>query len=129
MTQLDKRKPLVYIAGPIQSDPVEGCRNALMTAGTMISLDIAVPVVVHTWLMARIMGIPGFPEHGTTKHYERWMAMDEEVIKRCDALFRIPGKSPGADREVHFATEVVNIPVFHYMSDLDKWCQAWEPYV
>jgi len=32
--------------------------------------------------------------------YERWISLDFNMIARCDALLRLDGKSPGADREV-----------------------------
>jgi len=42
--------------------------------------------------------------------YERWMALDLDWLSRCDALVRLPGASPGADREVAAAGRL-GIPV------------------
>jgi hypothetical protein len=53
------------------------------------------------------------------QEYERWLAMDFAVIRKCDGLLRIPGYSPGADREVVFATDH-GIPVFYGIAELVK---------
>lgn len=49
--------------------------------------------------------------------YERWMAWCLDYLKVCDELIRIPGDSPGADREVSFAWSN-EIPVFF---GVDEW--------
>jgi hypothetical protein len=53
-------------------------------------------------------------------NYERWISLDFDILSRCDALLRIPGESPGADREVDFAMSH-NIPVFYTVSDVIAW--------
>lgn len=42
--------------------------------------------------------------------YERWIAWDLAWIERCDCVLRLPGESPGADRECAH-TEENGIPV------------------
>lgn len=37
------------------------------------------------------------------RDYEEWMTHDFEWLDVCDVLVRLPGKSPGADREVERA--------------------------
>ena len=44
--------------------------------------------------------------------YGDWMAMDLAIIKRVDILLRLPGTSPGADREEELA-RWHGIPVAH----------------
>jgi hypothetical protein len=43
-----------------------------------------------------------FPQHDLDT-YEVLLDWDFSVIRRCDALYRLRGKSPGADREVEYA--------------------------
>ena len=44
--------------------------------------------------------------------YEEWMEYDFTWLDVCDALFRMPDRSPGADREVEKAKEWGK-PVFY----------------
>lgn len=41
-------------------------------------------------------------------------------VERCDAIYRIPGKSKGADREMKHAI-TRGIPHFHTMESLEFW--------
>ena len=45
-------------------------------------------------------------------HYEWYMARCLEMVPRCDVLVRMPGVSPGSDRECALAREN-GIPVLH----------------
>ncbi len=64
-------------------------------------------------------------------HYEQWMDFDFGLIENCDALVRISAEheeylqeySPGADREVEFASSK-GIPVFFSLDDLEEWLEA-----
>lgn len=58
------------------------------------------------------------------REYEDWMTLDFEIIKRCDALIRMNGKSDGADREVDLATEL-GIPVFYNYPDVVVFIKEW----
>ena len=52
------------------------------------------------------------------------MTADFDVLARCDALLRMPGESPGADREVAHALKVVGIAGLVVASPI--WIfQAW----
>lgn len=48
---------------------------------------------------------------------EPWLTMDLELVKRSDAVLRLPGDSSGADGEVEHATKL-GIPVFYRIEDL-----------
>jgi hypothetical protein len=52
--------------------------------------------------------------------HAQWLAMDIEIINRCDAVLRLPGESTGADAEVAFA-ESMGIPVFHDIEEVIRW--------
>ena len=49
--------------------------------------------------------------------YEDWMTCDLELVKRCDIVWRLPGDSKGADREVE-AAKAAGIPVVHDFASL-----------
>ena len=55
-----------------------------------------------------------------TCDYEEWMAIDFEMVRRSDAVFRLPGISDGAEREVALADDL-GLPVFTVMDELLEW--------
>jgi len=82
---------VVYIAGPItHGDRLANVTKAIEWAHHLAEAGFAplCPHLTHYWDEL-------FP-----REYESWMAMDFAYIAKCDALIRIPGYSPGADREV-----------------------------
>ena len=82
--------PVVYVAGPLtHGDVMANVRAALDVAKALRGWG-AVPIVPHLTVIAHLV-------HPET--YETWMAEDFAILARCDALVRIPGHSPGADRE------------------------------
>jgi pentatricopeptide repeat protein len=50
--------------------------------------------------------------------YDDWLEIDMTHIALSDVVFRIPGPSAGADREVAFAIDQ-GIPVVHSFDELD----------
>jgi hypothetical protein len=55
--------------------------------------------------------------HDDVLGYEDWLAFGLELVERADAVVRIPGESPGADREVAHAV-AKEIPVFFGVEEL-----------
>lgn len=108
------KKPVyVYIAGPLtHGDQFINVRRAVNTAE----------------LLKKIGFTPFCPHLGQLWHliqphtYEEWIEYDFSWLLKCDALYRIQGKSPGAEREVRFAEEH-NIPVFTTFFELIKWAR------
>lgn len=49
--------------------------------------------------------------------WDEWIAMDLELLGRCDILYRIYGESVGADLEVEFAKKN-GIKLFDFFPDL-----------
>ncbi len=94
-------KPVIYVAGPYSSHPSKSVGAALFAAEKIWAAGgiPVVPHLTHFWELIH--------PHG----YEEWMAYDEVLLARCDALVRIPGHSAGADREVMFACWA-GMPVF-----------------
>jgi nucleoside 2-deoxyribosyltransferase len=108
-------KPAIYIAGPYTTpDPCINTHNAIKMADHVLELG-GVPFVPHLFHFWHTI---------SPKPYETWMEMDLEFLNACDALFRIPGESPGANREVQEAFDR-KIPVILTESGLIKFIDEW----
>lgn len=98
-----KLRHRIYIAGPITggnrtANFAQSCSamSRLLTAGYA-------PFCPHLTML--------HPE-AYTLPYEDWMEFDFSFLSTCVALLRLPGESPGADREMTFALDH-NIDIFH----------------
>jgi len=99
----------VYVAGPYtKPDPAVNVRNAILVGARLLDAGHVpfIPHLAHFWHLV------------SPRPYEDWMQLDMAWIEVCEAMFRIPGESAGADREVARAKEL-GIPVFH---DLNSLC-------
>ena len=93
-------EPLVYVAGPITKDPF-GCVRQATDAFTWLRDFDLVPFLPQLSVLHEMVSpLP----------YEEWMSYDFRIIEHCSGLLRLDGKSPGADREVAYATGL-GIPV------------------
>jgi len=104
MNKVDK---LIYIAGPYTSDPVQNTHRAITVADELI-FDGLIPYIPHLTLLWHLV---------TPRNVQFWYDYGYHILKRCDAVFRMEGKSVGADKEVELAKQY-NIPVFYSMYDL-----------
>lgn len=105
-------KKLVYISGPFslgQTD--ENVHYAIKLANEMIDDGVVTPIVPHLNLL---MGVV------RPRPYDDWLAYDMEVLAHCDAVFRLPGFSAGADAETRSALADGQI-VFHSKAALYTW--------
>lgn len=107
MVMAPTQRPLIYVAGPYSSDPMNNTREALRWGRAVWDLG-GCPVVPH---------LSGFWDFVMPMPYQHWMDYDAQLLLRCDAVFRFPGDSFGADAEVELAKEL-GIPVFFTFSDL-----------
>jgi hypothetical protein len=106
------RKPLVYVAGPITKPvPMHNAHKACMLGSELIRDGLVIPFIPQAGLLWDCVA---------PLEYEEWMEYDFGIIRNSDALFRMPGESPGADREVDFA-EQLGIPVFYNMEAMYMW--------
>jgi hypothetical protein len=106
----------VYVAGPIsKGDMFLNVREGILTAERLRDAGLFpfCPHLSGLWQMVHPVG------------YEAWMTLDFAWIARCDALLRMPGESPGADREVAHARKL-GIPVFTNEIDLLDWALGRE---
>lgn len=105
------RKIRVYVAGPYsKGDVAVNVRKAICAADELWAAGFApyLPHLTHFW-------------HILVPHpYEEWLDLDNQFIPVCDALFRMPGESSGADKEVALARSL-GIPVFCTKEDLQRY--------
>lgn len=97
----------IYIAAPYtKGDPAENTRKAISAGDKLLSMGYCpfIPHLSHYWHL----------QH--PNHYETWMEYDFAWLDKCDALVRLNGYSPGADREVAHA-EKSGKPVFMGLSE------------
>jgi len=98
----------VYIASPYTiGDVAENVANSMAAASDLICFGYApyCPLLNHYLQIAH------------PQDYDKWMELDIEWLKQCDAVLRLPGESKGADVEVRFAEEN-DIPVYHSLFEL-----------
>jgi hypothetical protein len=122
---------LVYIAGPILRGGIwhnvaqaDNAMLALMRAGYSV-----INPMLSCWAGAAASEVEaGYVSKSASPHplahggfrelgAEPWLTMDLEMVRRCDAVLRLPGESSGADGETAHA-DSLGIPVFHSLADL-----------
>lgn len=104
-------KSWIYIAGPYSlGDPVQNTRTVIDVAERMVPFDV-MPIIPHLTLLWDIIH---------PKRPRFWYEYTLQILRRCDALYRVPGESAGADLEVEWALKH-NMPVFYDWSEFVKW--------
>ena len=104
------RKPLIYVAGAYSGNVSSNVNAAIHTADLLRSHNF-IPFVPHLTLLWDTI-IP--------HDYEFRLDLDFQYLLRCDGLFRMLGRSPGADREVDYAKSN-GIPVFYTIYDMEQY--------
>lgn len=106
--------PLAYVAGPYtRPDPVLNTRDAGLAADQVLKLG-AVALVPHLSLLHHAI---------SPRPYEDWIRIAMQMLSRCDVVLRIPGESPGADREVALAREL-RLTVVTSLAGLEAWLRG-----
>lgn len=106
---------LIYIAGPYtKPDPTINTREAVLLGAHIRDAYKVLTFVPHFSHFEHLL---------QPRDYEYWMQLDFDWLRRCDALYRMPGESSGADREVQEAS-LAGIPVFFNMNELKAWLEA-----
>jgi len=104
----------VYIAGPIsKGDFLDNIRSGIDAGNRVWRTEGLgfIPFIPHLDMLLCLL-------HPFT--WEEVLQLDEAWLLKCDAMLRIPGESPGADREEAFCAEH-GIPVFHSEETLIEW--------
>lgn len=98
----------VFISGPYsQGDIAINVKTAMDIAYKLMKKGYA-PYCPH---------LTHFLHMNHPQPYEKWLELDKEYLILCDAVYRFPGESDGADKEVELATEK-GIPVFYTIEEL-----------
>ena len=103
-----KHRPRVYLAGPYsRGGPKENVKDAMLWAQTLIRKGYA-PLCPHlTYFIDKVYPWP----------WETWLEVDEAWVRVAEAVFRMPGESPGSDRECELARSL-GIPLCYSMGEL-----------
>lgn len=106
----------VYIAAAYSNG--DKCGEEVLQANTLKAM--------LAWDEIRSLGYAPFCPHWSyfqdkmsPRGYEDWLEYDREWIRICDAIYRLPGESSGADSEVHLA-ESLGLPVFYTLDELKR---------
>ena len=107
-------RKLVYVAGPYQfPSPISNTRIAITTAERLEACGVITAYVPHMNLLWDLV----HPHDA-----EFWYGYDLALLARCDALYRFPGESAGADNEIAFSNRH-SIPVFRNEGACIAWAQ------
>lgn len=98
----------IFISGPYtHGDVAKNVKIAMDVANVLLDHGFA-PYCPH---------LTHFLHMNNHQPYEKWLELDNEYLIICDAVYRIPGISNGADKEIRLA-ESINIPVFNSLEVL-----------
>jgi hypothetical protein len=97
----------VYISGPYTSDPDGNTEAAIRLGQHLLKAGFApmVPHLTHFW------------HERYPNPWDTWLELDLPWVAGADAVYRMPGKSSGADAEVEYALRL-GIPVFYELRDI-----------
>ncbi len=88
--------PLVFVSGPYTTpDPCINTRAAIAVGAALMDLGYApqIPHLSHFWHTV------------DPRPYEDWLRLAIGQLVGCDFAMRMPGESPGADREMAVARD------------------------
>lgn len=109
-----KRRTRVYVSGPLTKGMLtSNVHRALDAASELLRRGYAV-YVPHTNVLWEIAHPP---IDNPLEAEAVWLAHDFEWVAACDVLLRLPGASPGADKEVELAHKL-GIPVYYALEIL-----------
>lgn len=114
------KRPMIYVAGPIATGgDIPGNAHKGIKLAEQLRRDGFIVFCPHLSVITEIVC--------GSAPWESWLEYDEEVILRCDAVYRMEGESRGADREEAFS-KANGIPFFNSLQELyafrDRWTSA-----
>ena len=103
-------KVAVFISGPYGTGNKEDNLNNVVEASNKL-IDMGfVPVIPHFYHYIEI-------KH--EKPYDVWMECALNLLERSDIYLRLPGESPGADKEEAFA-DTLDMAKYYSIDELEK---------
>jgi hypothetical protein len=113
---------MILIAGPYRSgtgdDPELMARNLRVLESVALPLYRAGHIpLIGEWLALPLLREAGSRHPGDAIYDEILYPIANRLLRRCDAVLRLPGASKGADEDVRIATER-GLPVFTDVTDV-----------
>lgn len=100
----------IYVAGPYTNgDVAQNVKKAITIGDALFNMGHKpyIPHLTHFW-------------HILYEHtWKEWMELDEAFLPLCDSLFRIEGKSIGADGEVALALSL-DMPIYYSLEEVPR---------
>jgi len=117
---------LVLIAGPYLSgtdgDPIKIAANrAKLEAAALPIYQRGHLPLLGEWLALPIIHAAGGLEPADDVFNAYQYPVAARLLKRCDAVLRLPGASRGADLDVARA-KALGLPVYHHIDELPSHC-------
>lgn len=106
----------IYIASPYTKGNIDNNVHAsLKAAEALIDVDLVpfCPLLYHYW------------DRWHHREYEYWASLGLKWLRKCDAVLRLPGDSPGAEMEIERAKSL-GIDIFYSFNDLITWRKTWK---
>jgi hypothetical protein len=116
-------KPMIImIAGPYMSgtggDPIKIAANrAFLEAQCLPIWQSGHLPMIGEWLALPIIHSAGGKEHGDEVFTAYQYPVAHRLLERCDAVFRLPGASSGADKDVARAREL-GLKIYFALADI-----------
>lgn len=112
----------VYVAGPMFSSGSldTNVRNAVKMGAELEEIALACGAYVHTFVPHVGLFTQQLVAPRTHEDAQRW---DDAWLRKCDAVYRLPGISAGSDHEVELAN-TLNMPVFTNRYAFTAWVTA-----
>ena len=98
----------IYIAGPYtKGDVAVNVRTAILAGNKVLDKGHVpyIPHLTHFWHFL-------YP-----RSWEDWLAIDQEFLRVCNAVWRLPGESTGADEEVKLGYKI-KIPIYYSFEEI-----------
>lgn len=113
---------MILIAGPYRSGTGD---NPEMMARNLRALEsVALPLyraghvpVIGEWIALPLLREAGSKRPGDAVYEEILYPVANRLLKRCDAVLRMPGASKGADEDVRLAKEQ-GLPVYESLAEV-----------
>lgn len=104
-------KPIVvYVSGPLTTGelgPWHNMHAAFEVGARLFALGYSAIVPHWTWVV----------EQKANLSHAEWIERDNAILERCDVVFRLPGRSSGADLECEHA-RACGVPVVMSFDEL-----------
>jgi hypothetical protein len=113
---------MILIAGPYRSGTGDDPDSMKQNLDRLEAL--ALPLfrkghipIIGEWLALPMIKLAGSEKPGDDEWEEIQYPAAHRLLEKCDAIFRIPGASKGADQDVQIATKR-GLPVYYRLDDV-----------